>query len=130
MKKPLLSLKDSVRKRAGNCCEKCGKKVGRNRGRMITSSVHHRKPRRLGGADTICNLVLLCQTCHREIHRDEDEAARTGWIAWNDPEVTPLLRHTGGWALLVPDGSFEYLSHPEGERLVEYTNDLVKSFAM
>lgn len=122
MPKVAYSLRNAVRKRAGNSCEKCGSKIRRNKAGFHNGSVHHRKPRRLQGKDTIPNLVLLCGKCHRWIHRNEFLASLIGWISWNDPDVTPLLLASGGWALLVPDGGFEHLSHQEGEHLCLFVN--------
>lgn len=122
MKRPLLSLKDSVWKRAKNRCEKCGAKIVKKKAGNHNGSVHHRKPRRMRGVDSVMNCMLVCNTCHRDIHRDELAAAREGWIAWGEEDVTPVLLHTGGWVLLVPDGTYEYLSHREAERLIEYLN--------
>ena len=127
MKRPLLSLKDSVWKRAKNRCEKCGTKIVKKKAGNHNGSVHHRYKRCIGGKDTLSNCILVCNTCHREIHRDEEKAALTGWIAWYDEEVTPVLLHTGGWALLVPDGTYEYLSHREAERLVAYVNGFAQA---
>lgn len=80
----------------------------------------------MGGLHTRSNLVLLCLTCHRWIHEHEVLASLDGWIAWRDPEVTPVYRNGRGrgpgWALLVPDGSLEYLSHREGEWLCLFVN--------
>jgi hypothetical protein len=122
MPKVSCSLKNSVRRRAHNTCEKCGTNIRRNKAGFHNGSIHHRKPRRMGGKDTISNLVLLCLTCHREVHRNEFLASVTGWISWFDPEMTPLLLASGGWSLLVPDGTFEYLSHLEGEHLCVLVN--------
>jgi hypothetical protein len=125
------SLRNLVRKRAHNSCEKCGANIRRNKAGFSNGSVHHRLPRRLGGPDTITNLVLVCLTCHRAIHRDEDIAAQQGWMVWGDPDVTPVLRqgrgHGPGWVLLVPDGGLEYLSHREGSRLCSFLNRVTQA---
>lgn len=126
-----MSFKDSVRKRASNRCEKCGVLPKRNPCSGKRGSVHHRRPRRIGGPDTLSNCVLLCLECHYGIHADEITAALEGWIVWGDPEVTPvrlplptLGEVTLTWALLVPDGTFEHLSEDEGARLEAYVNSL------
>lgn len=89
-------------------------------------------PRRFGGLDTVSNCVLLCYRCHRDIHRNELAASLLGWIVWSDPDVCPLLRATvrsaSGWVLLVPDGSLEYLSHQEGERVCLFVNSGLHSY--
>lgn len=88
------------------------------------------------------NCVLLCLTCHTDIHANELGASLLGWIVWSDPEVCPCLRAgarargavptpsppSRGWVLLVPDGGLEYLSHPEGERLCLFVNSGLYSY--
>lgn len=125
------SLKNLVRKRAHNCCEKCGVNIRRNKAGFSNGSVHHRLPRRLGGPNTVFNLVLLCRECHKGIHRNEDIAAQWGWMVWHDPEVTPFLRkgkgRGPGWVLFTPDGGLEYLTHQEGARLCAFTNGVTQA---
>lgn len=57
-------LDENIRKavilRDGCECQKCGKSG-------IRLGVHHIKPRRLGRADTIRNLITLCTDCHESI---------------------------------------------------------------
>jgi hypothetical protein len=117
-----LSVKDVVRRRAHNHCEKCGALPPRNSPSIRRGSIHHRQPRRLGGPDTVSNLVLLCFECHQDIHQAEPLAALAGWLAWVDPEVTPLLHEVHGWVLLVPAGTVEPLAEPEALRLMEWVN--------
>jgi hypothetical protein len=83
----------------------------------------------MGGKDTLTNLILLCNDCHRDIHRDEVTASQAGWIVWADPDMTPVLLPCG-WALLVPDGTLERLSAEEGTRLCAYTNGLDSAMAV
>lgn len=116
------SLKKIIRVRAQNCCERCATPIIHNPDGSHNGSFHHRLPQRMGIINTICNLVLLCLTCHTEIHRNEWDAGREGWIAWADPDVTPLLMMRRSWVLLVPDGSLEYLARLEGESLLDWTN--------
>lgn len=127
------STRHVVCKRARNRCEMCGQIPARNHPGKSRGSVHHRKPRRLGGPDTVANLVLLCMACHRRLHKNEPTAALTGWIAWDDAEVTPLLHFRHGWVLLVPDGTFEPLEEAEAVRLLSWVNgaaiDSVESLA-
>ena len=75
----------------------------------------------MGGRDFLPNLVLLCLTCHRDIHKHEHAAAGEGWIAWADPDVTPVLLGER-YALLTPDGQYEWLTTCEGMSLLEYVN--------
>jgi len=81
--------------------------------------------RRLGGIDSVENMILLCIGCHRAVHSDEAEAAQVGFISWVDPYCTPILHAREGWVLLVPDGSFEHLDEREALRLLEYVNSSV-----
>lgn len=60
--------------------------------------------------------------CHQDIHTDEPEASRAGWLVWVDPEVTPVLHEVHGWALLVPDGTVEHLEPAEAVRLLDWVN--------
>lgn len=78
--------------------------------------------RRLGGLNIPSNLVLLCLSCHRGVHTNEAQASTTGWVAWVDPEMTPLRLHDGTWALLVPDGTYERLEEREALRLLSWVN--------
>lgn len=78
--------------------------------------------RRLGGIDSVENLILLCIPCHRAIHRAESEAANLGVISWVEASCTPLLHSREGWVLLVPDGTFEPLEEGEALRLLNYVN--------
>ncbi|HMM44023.1 MAG TPA: group II intron reverse transcriptase/maturase [Candidatus Macondimonas sp.] len=45
-------------------CPECGQKITMESG----WNIHHVLPRRLGGADTTGNLVLLHPNCHRQVH--------------------------------------------------------------
>lgn len=121
MAKPCISVRDTVRKRAHNCCERCRVKIRKNKAGYHNGSFHHRKMQRMGGVDTITNLVLLCLGCHRALHRAEGLAGGQGWVAWVDPDLTPV-RFPCGWVLLVPDGTLERLGDAEAERLLHYMN--------
>ena len=79
--------------------------------------------RRLGGLNILSNLVLVHLDCHTEIHRNERRASHRGWVAWSDPEMTPLRLYDGTWVLLVPDGSYEPLGETEALRLLLWVND-------
>lgn len=90
--------------RSGGACEKCGRTT-------TTGSVHHRRPRGMGGtkhpaANDPANLLVLCGSgvtgCHGwvETHRDDAYARglllRTGM----DAQTTPYLDDTHHWWLL------------------------------
>ena len=50
-----------------NCtCQECGKK-------NCKLEVHHIRARRLGGANTISNLITLCEKCHQKTEGREEE---------------------------------------------------------
>lgn len=60
-------------------CVRCGRSVI-----GIRYSLHHRKPRSQGGADTPANLITLCGTgttgCHGWIESWRDAAGDAGWL--------------------------------------------------
>ena len=57
--------------RAGNCCERCGRRGGR-------LHIHHCQPVSDGGGDAPEMLLVLCPACHSLIH-ENDYAARPTW---------------------------------------------------
>tara|TARA_R110000868_G_scaffold57162_1_gene176805 strand:+ start:3956 stop:4267 length:312 start_codon:yes stop_codon:yes gene_type:complete len=82
--------------RADNCCERCGVGVA-----DIPASIHHRKPRRMGGTkdpaiNAAENLALLCGTgttgCHGWVESNRAEAKGLGWLVadWESPETVPM----------------------------------------
>lgn len=48
---------------ANHKCQHCGGKSGDK-----ILNVHHVKPRANGGTDTVDNLIVLCETCHKNYH--------------------------------------------------------------
>jgi len=62
-------LDENIRKavilRDGKCME-CGKKTG-------VMEVHHIKPRRLNGSNTLKNLITLCPKCHQKTEGKEEQ---------------------------------------------------------
>src|SRR3954470_12852691 len=97
---------EAVKQRANGICEKCGSEFKIRKG-QIAASVHHRHIRRHEGQDLIENLVHLCNPCHKGIHKSgltESIAAHTGFIAWGDEKVTPILLHGTRWVLLSENG--------------------------
>lgn len=115
--------KDTVRERSEGCCEKCGVILTQNIAGFpeenTARSIHHRHPRRLGGKDSVINLVNLCNGCHRGIHDNEDQAVRDGWliIDGRHPGRVPFLSHRG-W--LLPDslGGLRLLDFAAGRAVV------------
>jgi len=61
-------IRKAVRQRDGNACRNCGAS-----GEWAKLSVHHLIPAKLGGTDTMDNLITLCSTCHPQY----EKAART-----------------------------------------------------
>lgn len=119
LRKP--SVRDIVRRRAGNICERCGKKPARNPGGKYRGTQHHRVPQRRYRLDSPENMVLLCFPCHREIHADEEAAARFGWFVYGDhPELTPFLHAERGWVLLLENGATEKIEDWEARSLVDW----------
>lgn len=70
-----------VFKRASGRCESCGVPAGRiapsPRGWRVTAAhVHHVLPIARGGRHGLSNLRLLCVTCHRAEHPENEELGR------------------------------------------------------
>lgn len=63
-------LDENIRKavilRDGCKCKECGKSNCR-------LEVHHIKPRRLGGSNTLGNLITLCENCHQNTEGNEEQ---------------------------------------------------------
>ena len=104
--------------RAGYRCEICGRLL--HDGTMWTQaySVHHRRPRGMGGttdpsANTPANLMLLCGTgttgCHGYLESRRALARHGGWLLTQqqDPTTVPVIVHTRGRTLLTVDGRYE-----------------------
>lgn len=84
-------VKRVVRDRDRNTCWKCG-------GRGSSLDVHHRKPKQMGGADSLttyglANLVSLCRGCHSRVHANPAESEGLGFILGqiSDPAKIPFL---------------------------------------
>lgn len=112
--------------RAGGCCERCGKTVHAD-GRFVDEySIHHRKPRGMGGtkdpaANSPSNLVLLCGSattpdgCHTSVEKFREASVRTGWIVPRtaDPAKVPVKFASGRWYLLNDEGTLTETVRPE-----------------
>jgi hypothetical protein len=85
-----------VEKREAGRCLRCG---------GPGYEVHHRRSRRVLDAHThcICNMVLLCRTCHVWAHVGSNRLARRrGWIVSQHegtPDRIPVLA-SGPWLML------------------------------
>jgi hypothetical protein len=86
-----VNVRDIVRLRAGGRCERCGVSL-----LNVPASVHHRRPRGMGGAknlDTVANLVVLCGSgttgCHGWVESHRAEAIAQGWLVPRREARTP-----------------------------------------
>jgi hypothetical protein len=93
----------------------------------LDHSFHHRYMRRDGGVDSITNLLYLCLPCHREIHRDEHWAGAFGWVAWIEPDLTPVRIHNRFWVVLTPDGWYERLDRDDANEMLDWLDDQVRA---
>lgn len=83
-------------------------------------SVHHRRPRRMGGTtdpavNTPANLAILCGSgttgCHGEIESRRTDAYADGWLlhAGQDPVDVPVRLRGGPMIFLTADGGYRAL---------------------
>lgn len=115
----LMRSKDIVRKRSGGMCERCKTKLEPNYGnnpQPNSRSIHHRRPRREGGRDSVTCMVNLCHECHQWIHEFEEIARLSGWIVLGDPAVTPF-EGWRGWVLPDSEGGLHILDFDAGRLL-------------
>lgn len=78
------SVKAKVWQRANGCCEICGKPEAQCSRRL---EYHHKEPI-IEGYNQPENLLLLCQSCHRHIHKDNSPKTRSAKKA----PMTPVKR--------------------------------------
>lgn len=105
---PSAAVRNTVKARAGMCCERCGVSVA-----AAWYEVHHRRPRQMGGdtrpeTNLPSNLLLLCMPrCHSEVESSRQISYERGWLvhAEHDPAVKPVWLAGHGWSLLRADGS-------------------------
>ena len=108
----MLKARQLVVARYQRCCARCGRPVT---GRY---SLHHRKPRRMGGSrdevtHSAANQVLLdgsgTEGCHGYVESFRDEARALGWLLHDgdSPLEVPLLHAIYGWVLLDVKGGWE-----------------------
>lgn len=106
----------TVLARDGYRCVRCGYTVHW----PCCASIHHRKPRGMGGGEadnTPANLILLCGTgttgCHGQVESRRAEALESGWLVsrYADPaSVAVLVDHGSRWVYLSASG--EYVDDP------------------
>lgn len=102
--------RETIVTRDGSRCVRCGTGVGN-----VPSSVHHRKPRGMGGtrdprSSDLRNGVLLCGTgttgCHGDIENDRAAAYDDGWLLRSYGDLDrPMLALDGSLVHLYPDGT-------------------------
>lgn len=108
---PSRKVRALVLARDGFACVRCGRSVI-----GIRASVHHRKRRSQGGANTPDNLAVMCGTgttgCHGWVHAHPNWARDAGWLvrSGDDPAQVPMLATSGLLTWLAPDG--EYATEP------------------
>ena len=69
--------KDKLRRKLGGSCNKCG-------GGSKNLQIHHIRPVAEDGCNSTHNLLLLCNGCHKEIHKNQ--TGKTKCPAYNDIE--------------------------------------------
>lgn len=105
---PSAAVRNTVKARAGMCCERCGVSVA-----AAWYEVHHRRPRQMGGdtrpeTNLPSNLLLLCMPrCHSEVESSRQISYERGWLvhAEHNPAVQPVWLAGRGLVLLRADGS-------------------------
>ena len=91
--------------RAQMSCELCY-------GGLSSSSVHHRRPRGMGGSkdpaiNEPSNLLVICGSgttgCHGYVESHRAEAYQNGWLVRTGyvPDTVPFIDAQGSWWLLV-----------------------------
>ena len=101
-----------VQERANGYCEVCGGAAEES------MALHHRKLKSRGGKDSAANLISIHHGCHNmktgSVHLNPEWAERNGYMvpSWREPDEWAINLPTGGFALLLDDGSIKYL---EGE---------------
>jgi 5-methylcytosine-specific restriction protein A len=96
-------VRNTVAARANGFCERCGANT--------PTQLHHRRPRGMGGSraddtNTAPNALAVCESCHREIESDRDDALKFGWLVRQgaNPGDVPVFRR-GQWVVLTDTGA-------------------------
>lgn len=103
--------KQTVLQRDNWTCVRCGRYVGP----FGDYSIHHRRPRAMGGTkrpetDLPANLITLCGSgttgCHGQVESRREDARAAGLLLWQSqtPSAEPVLTHRG--LLLLDDEGF------------------------
>lgn len=117
----LAELRREVFRRDGYRCRLCGQEGGpRADGEDVELHAHHTVPPAEGGANTLDNLLTLCDSCHRRHHATSqagsDESGATD--AAGGRSVGALVV-TWGTLVLLSFLSFTALAWARGEQLVD-----------
>ena len=118
---PSAAVVDLVLERANYSCEVCGCGFGDRRG--VDYSVHHRRPRQMGGTrwtgiNLPSNLLVVDGSgttgCHGVIESNRVGAVAAGWLVLSrtDPATVATLITRDRWVYLTRTG--EYSDHPDG----------------
>lgn len=88
----LSGMREAVYERAEGRCEVATPMICASTGLM---HIHHRRSRRIrkdGKANSLSNLLLVCQPCHALIHHDRPWAKTHGFIVSSnsDPDRVPM----------------------------------------
>lgn len=113
---PTPAVREQVCDRDHWTCQKCGNYVGP----FGDFSVHHRRPRGMGGSlrpetNLPANLIFLCGSgttgCHGEVESKREDAYAAGFLVRQGarPSSVPVLTHRG-WRLLADDATYEEVS--------------------
>ena len=96
-------VRNVVTLRANGFCEVCGVNE--------PVQLHHRRPRGMGGSkaddtNTAPNALAVCESCHRGIESDRDDALKFGWLVRQgaNPAEVPVFRR-GQWVVLTDSGA-------------------------
>lgn len=127
---PTEQTREAVITRAAYHCELCNRPISG------PASVHHRRPRRMGGtrrADTNspANLLLLCGSgttgCHGwvELHRREGLDAGVILYDRDNPTEHPFMDRLGNWWTLTDEGT-KQLTNPSADSGVGSLNTEAK----
>lgn len=106
---PSAAVRNTVKARAGMCCERCGVSVA-----AAWYEVHHRRPRQMGGdtrpeTNLPSNLLLLCMPrCHSEVESSRQISYERGWLvrAGHNPATSPVWIAGRGWTYLRDNGTY------------------------
>lgn len=102
--------RDGVNLRDNGTCRRCGLWTAN-----IGGQQHHRQLRSRGGDDRYSNLILLCASCHNDVHALPADATRDGFMVHTllDPARIPVNTWEG-WRYFADDGSVLTEAQHEG----------------